>query len=323
MIGALEGVDHRLRRAEPAATAVDTRRFIVGGRRVVDQTVILNRPQPFAAGLAGESEQIGRRRFAVGVGSVVGAVERFEIVDALGERRGDLRTACGLLPQPPVQRDARFEGVGGHTADARRTVGARIPLHGQVIEQVVVEILQQPRGHLLARDTRIVGVIVQIELVVDEGDVAVELAPQVVVIGADTEQLGFDLVEPVFGDDAPQSVQIVQHQMHAAGDFVDRLVYLLAHRVVGRQRRAHRLDLIACTRTVGADVADAVVDPHGEGGLLDRHVRQPLVGGVKPCHRLLLARGERSRRGAVERFVIQRAARQQQTARYDQIDYFL
>ena len=241
------------------------------------------------------------------MGRVIGAVERGEVIDPVGEFEGPLRASRRTLEESPFEADARFEGVCRHAADSGRAPGLAAPRNRKMVDQFVVHVFDDAVDHLRFRGAGI-GVVVEREAVIDERNVAVDLAGPVVKIGPQTEKLRLEPVVLLVLDLAAEIVEVVEHEVDTSEALVDpgvEMLYAAVRRGDGglgvvrpfREHRAH-----------GADVGELVHPPVGKRLVLLDVVGEALVGGEHAGLRFVEAGREGSGGGTRERNPVERAA---------------
>lgn len=95
-----------------------------------------------------------------------------------------------------------------------------------MVDQLVVHVLDYAVDHLRFRGACI-GVVVEREAVVDERNVAVDLAGPVVEIGPQAEKLRLEPVVLLVFDFAAEVVEVVEHEVDTSEALVDPGVEML------------------------------------------------------------------------------------------------
>ena len=272
------------------------------------EAVELDGPEPFlAVRLRIEAEERGLVRFAFRMGRIVGQVERGQVIHAVRERQRPGGTAGCVFIAAPFQADTGLEGIGGGPAEPAGAPLALRPADRQGLEKVLVHVRDDPVDHLrLGRPC--IGVILQRQAVVDEGDVAVELDPLVIDIGPDAEEFDLDLVEGIFIHLVPDDVEFVQDHVDAACRLVDARIGLLDLAGIGRDDGLGIVGPVAQDGAGAADVRQLVHPAVREGLVLLDVVGKVLIAGEKAGDGFFLAGREGSARRACQGITVQAAA---------------
>ena len=206
-------------------------------------------------------------------------VELFESIDSGSE----IHCLCGCLLRyvqiAPVQGYACLERIGADASHSGGSPLGRVPGYREHVEIGVAEILVEYALRTFLEGVPGIGIVLEVQGVVDERYASVELHGLVILLGAYAEELRLELGYGLIAAFASEILKLVEYLMAASGHLENGPVFLLDEVEIGGEGRVELILEILRSRPVGEYVGSAVLVVVWEIAVLGAHVAHALVSG--------------------------------------------
>ena len=212
----------------------------------------------------------------------IGLVRNVELLESI-DSGSEIHCLGGCLLRyvqiAPVQGYACLERIGADTSHSCGSPLGRVPGDREHVEIGFAEILVEYALRTFLEGVPGIGIVLEVQGVVDERYASVELHGLVILLGAYAEELRLELGYGLIAAFASEILKLVEYLMAASGHLENGPVFLLDEVEIGGEGRVELILEILRSRPVGEYVGSAVLVVVWEIAVLGVHVAHALVSG--------------------------------------------